>query len=295
MRDIRRRIVSVKNTQQITKAMEMVSAAKLRRSQNQVTEGRPFANKLREVLGRLAEAQTSKENDTGPVHPLLEVREVSRVLYVMITADRGLAGGYNSNMIRFFSGILQREEKAGRALDIIVVGRKGKDFLTKSEIEPVDEHLYIGDEIEYVTAQSMAQGLMESFTGGKYDEIHFVYSQFVSAATQRPTDVQLLPLSDMVDVAESSEDQVDDYIYEPDPETVLNILLPRFVEMEVFRMMVEAKASEHGARMTAMRSASDNADEMIDQLTLTYNRARQAGITKEISEIVGGAEAIAAE
>lgn len=293
VRDIRRRITSVKNTQQITKAMEMVSAAKLRRSQHQVTAGRPFAAKLREVLARLTQAHKGGDGAKAPEHPLLDVREVKKVLYVLITADRGLAGGYNANLIRHFAGI---QEDETRETAVIAIGRKGRDYLVKSGTKPLHEYLYIGDEVDYYFARQLAGQLMDYFTSGQYDEINLVYSQFISAVTQRPSMMRLLPLDEAVStVEEESEEQGIDYIYEPDPQSVLGILLPRYVETEVYRILLESKASEHGARMTAMRNASDNAEEMIEMLTLTYNRARQAGITKEISEIVGGAEAIAAD
>lgn len=298
VREIKRRITSVKNTKQITKAMEMVSAAKLRRSQHQVTAGRPFAGKLREVLSRIAHVHGAGNGDggSGLQHPLLEVREVKRVLHVLITADRGLAGGYNANLIRHFSALVKDEPHPS---SVIAVGRKGRDFLVKNGITPEREYLFLGDEIDFMTAKEIAQDLMRWFIDGVYDEINVVYSQFISAVTQRPTTMRLLPLGDLTgDEAESAERSAEQgvgYIYEPSPEEVLNILLPRYVETEVYRILLEAKASEHGARMTAMRSASDNADEMIEMLTLNYNRARQAGITKEISEIVGGAEAIAAD
>ena len=286
VRDIKRRITSVKNMRQITKAMEMVAAAKLRRAQTQVTASRPFTDKLREVLARLVSAA---RKSGGVKHPLLEKREVKRVLYVVVTADRGLAGGYNANLIRRLQAILDEES---REVGVVAIGRKGRDYLRKRGIVPVREHVQLGDEIEYTVARGIAAELMEEFTSGRFDEINILYTEFISAMSQRPVVERLLP----VEAPESESDEgAVEYIYEPSPESVINILLPRFVETEVYGALMEAKASELGARMTAMRSASDNATEMIEQLTLNYNRARQAGITKEISEIVGGAEAIAAE
>src|SRR5690606_14682999 len=287
-RDIKRRINSVKNMRQITKAMEMVAAAKLRRAQAQVLSSRPFTDKLREVLARVVSA--ARKGEGGVSHPLLDVRkEVSRVLYVLITADRGLAGGYNVNVIRRFQSLLDEET---REVAVVAIGRKGRDYLRKRGIEPLREYVNLGDEIEYGVARSIAAELMEDFTSGRFDEINMVYTEFVSVVSQRPVVQRLLPVAEPE--GESDEAALE-YIYEPDPASVINILLPRFVETQVYGVLMEAKASELGARMTAMRNATDNATEMIDQLTLNYNRARQAGITKEISEIVGGAEAIAAE
>lgn len=289
VRDIRRRITSVKNMRQITKAMEMVAAAKLRRAQTQVTASRPFTDKLREVLARLVSAARKAEGGGRVNHPLLEVREVKRVLYVVVTADRGLAGGYNANVIRRLQGILDEET---REVEIVAIGRKGRDFLRKRGTPPLREYVQLGDEISFSVAKAVAGELMDDFTSGRFDEINLLYTEFVSAMTQRPIVERLLPVEEPED---QGEEGAVEYIYEPSPESVINILLPRFVETEVYGALMEAKASELGARMTAMRSASDNATEMIDELTLNYNRARQAGITKEISEIVGGAEAIAAD
>jgi len=286
VRDIKRRISSVKNMRQITKAMEMVAAAKLRRAQTQVTANRPFTDKLREVLARVVSA--ARKSEAGLRHPLLEQREVKRVLYVVITADRGLAGGYNANIIRRLQSILDEET---REVAVIAIGRKGRDYLRKKGVVPLREHVQLGDEIQYSVARSIAAELMDEFTSGRFDEINILYTEFISAMSQRPVVKRLLP----VEAPAGESDEAVEYIYEPSPERVINILLPRFVETEVFGALMEAKASELGARMTAMRNASDNATEMIEQLTLNYNRARQAGITKEISEIVGGAEAIAAE
>lgn len=294
MRDIKRRIASVKNTQQITKAMEMVSAAKLRRAQQRVMQSRPFADKLREVLVRLVASARGGEAAGSLTHPLLEARESKRVLYVAVAADRGLAGGYNANLLRKLNQVIKEET---REVGVVVVGRKARDFVRKQQIEPVSEYVFLGDEIDFSTAKEIAGLMMEAFTGREYDEIHLVYTEFASAISQRPRVEQVLPIVDPGGAAgetvEADAGKAGEYLYEPSGDAVLNILLPRYVETEVYRALMEAKASEHGARMTAMRSASDNAGEMIDALTLTFNRARQASITKEIAEIVGGAEALA--
>ncbi len=295
MRDIKRRIASVKNMQQITKAMEMVAAAKLRRAQNRVVASRPFAGKLREVLVRLVASARGGEGTGELAHPLLEARESKRVLYVAVAADGGLAGGYNANLLRKLNQVIKEER---REFGVVAIGRKVRDFLRKQQIKPVAEYVNLGDEIEFATAKEIAGFLMESFTTREYDEIHLLYTEFVSAISQRPKLEQLLPIVDPAGATadgavESDSGSASEYLYEPSADAVLNILLPRYVETEMYSALMEAKASEFGARMTAMRSASDNAGEMIDALTLTFNRARQASITKEIAEIVGGAEALA--
>lgn len=296
MRDIKRRIRSVKNTQQITKAMEMVAAAKLRRSQQQVEAARPFAEKLHTVLTRLARSQAEAAKPIE--HPLLEVREVNRVAYVLVTADRGLAGGYNANIIRRASQAYQAEE---REKALITVGRKGRDYFVRRGVTPYSEYSQLGDEIDFTEARRIAQELISAYESKAFDEIHLIYTAFVSAGVQRPTTTRLLPLetpagdeagSQTADSA-SGDGEALEYIYEPNPEAVLRILIPRYLETQVYRVLMEAKASELGARMVAMRNASDNAQEMIGELTLSFNRARQASITKELSEIVGGANALA--
>lgn len=290
MRDIKRRISSFKNMKQITKAMEMVSAAKLRRSQRQATEGRPFADKLQEVLVRLVESARG-DSDAEIAHPLLEKREIKRTLYVAVTADRGLAGGYNANIIRRLATLL---DEAKTEVGVVAIGRRGRDYLRKRGIVPVDEYVQMGDEIDYMEAKAIAGRLMQYFTSGQYDAIYLLYTQFVSAISHRPVVEQVLPITAPTGSGEGGS-AAREYIYEPSGDSVLNMLLPRYVETEVYRALMEAKASEHAARMTAMRNASDNAQELIESLTLSFNRARQASITKEISEIVGGAEALAAE
>ena len=297
MRDIKRRIRSVKNTQQITKAMEMVAAAKLRRVQGQVLAGRPFAEKLQEVLGRLLSSAAAAKRRVE--HPLLAARPVNKVCYVVIAADRGLAGGYNANLIRKATETLSAEE---REYELIVVGRRVRDFFAKRNYPIYDEYTQIGDEIDFAEAKELARRLMDAFKEGEFDEIYLVYSAFVNVSVHRPTVTRLLPLarpeasadSDAAkpNAAESGESEEMEYIYEPNASTLLGILLPRFVETLVYRALMEAKASEHGARMVAMRNASDNAEELIEGLTLSFNRARQASITTELAEIVGGANAL---
>lgn len=314
MRDIKRRINSIKNTQQITRAMEIVAATKLRRAQQNVLAARPFARKLQEVLGRLVEAQrAAAEAGRGrrgrrgaDVHPLLHVRPVKRVAYVVITADRGLAGGYNANVIRLAERILRSEE---REVVTVAVGRKGREFLQRGRWPMLAEYTGIGDDVSLEFTRRLSGMLTSRFEQGDVDEVHLIYNMFVSTVVQRPVSVRLLPITGLegegeagrpaaekaAAAAEGTEEEGLEYIYEPSPEAVLGILLPRYVDTQVYQALLEAKAAEHAARMTAMRNATDNAAEMIRQLNLSFNRARQESITKEISEIVGGAEALVAQ
>jgi F-type H+-transporting ATPase subunit gamma len=281
-----RRIKAVKSTQQITKAMKMVAAAKLRRAQEKVLAARPYARELGKTLVRLV------QGGAGANHPLLRKRETFNlnVAYVLITADRGLAGSYNVNIIRK----AQQSMKADvRPLKLINIGRKGRDFFKRRGINPVMEYVGIGEEPTFAKAQAMLNEVLGLYLAGEVEEVRLIYTEFVNAVTQRPKEVQLLPV--VAPEGSTTEEQTGpgmDYIYIPDSEAVLNALVPRFAETVFFQALLEAKASEHGARMTAMGSATDNAKEMIGKLTLAYNRARQAGITREISEIVGGAAAL---
>lgn len=277
--DIRRRITSVKNTQQITKAMKMVAAAKLRRAQEAVTSARPFALKIKEVLSRVAAASG------GASHPLLEVREINKIAYVIITADRGLCGGFNANVLRKSANeVSQIKDPA-----IVAVGRKSRDFYTRRGYDVAASFVQLGENIQFSQAKEIAKFVMDKYVAGEFDEVNLVFSEFVNVLTQRPITVKLLPVETP---AEEAKGPKVEYIYEPNAEAVLTELLPTYVESTVFRAMLEAKAGEQGARMTAMDSATKNAKDMINKLTLSLNRARQAAITKEISEIVGGAAAL---
>lgn len=275
--DIRRRITSVKNTQQITKAMKMVAAAKLRRAQEAVTSARPFALKIREVLSRVAAASG------GASHPLLEVREIKKTAYVVITADRGLCGGFNANVLR--RGAAEVKDSSA----VVAVGRKSRDFFRRRGYEIAASYVGLGENIQFHQAKEIARFVMDKYVAGDFDEVYLVFSEFVNVLTQRPVTVKLLPVETP---AEEAKGPKVEYIYEPNAEAVLSELLPTYVESTVFRAMLEAKAGEQGARMTAMDSATKNAKDMINKLTLSLNRARQAAITKEISEIVGGAAAL---
>jgi len=284
LRDLRRRIKSIKSTQQITKAMKAVSAAKMRRAQEQVLSARPYARRMKDVLGRVGTAAG------GVKHPLLEVREPRKVAYVLITADRGLCGGFNANLIR---RTIQEINNLNAEVSLICVGRKGRDYFRRRGYNIVQQYVGLGETIKVSQAREIARYLMEKYSAGEFDVVYLIYSEFINVLVQRPKVVKLLP----VEPPEEQENGRDkparvEYIFEPSAESVLSELLPMYVENMVFHGLLESKASEHSARMTAMDNATKNAGEMIDKLTLSMNRARQAAITKEISEIVGGAAAL---
>jgi len=282
-KSVQRRIKAVKNTQQITKAMKMVSAAKLRRAQEKVLAARPYARELAKMLARLV------AGGAGANHPMLAPRPVVRsVAYVVMTADRGLAGSFNVNVIRKAALAMKADP---RALKLVSVGRKGRDFFRKRGISSALEYTGTGEEPSFAQAQGMINELVNLFVSGEIDEVRLVYTEFINPVTQRPTEVQLLPVRPP-EGKDAQEGPGMDYIYEPGADQVLDTLLPRFAQITLYQALLESKASEHGARMTAMGNATENAKEMIGKLTLAYNRARQASITREISEIVGGAEAL---
>lgn len=278
MRDIRRRIRSIKNTQQITKAMQMVAAAKLRKVQDRVVASRPYATKLREVLGRLV-----LQVPPGEYHPLLAERLGGRSAYVVVTGDRGLCGAYNANVIR----LAERElTAAGPEAVVLAVGRKGRDYFRRQKYPLLRTYVDLGDDPSFPQARELARELMALFLEQAFDHLYLVYTQFLSPVRQQPQVVPLLPIRRPTGAEKAVE-----YIFEPRPPLLFQSLLPRYVEVQVYQMLLEAKASEHGARMTAMEAATDNAEEMIKRLTLSFNKARQAAITKELADIVGTARA----
>ncbi|MGI6119945.1 MAG: ATP synthase F1 subunit gamma [Desulfosporosinus sp.] len=275
--DLRRRIRSIRNMEQITKAMKMVSAAKLRKAQQKLDAARPYAHQLQAVLERLAQVPV----DVTP--PLLQKRPVQNVVYVVITADRGLCGGYNANLIRMTSAMMAESE---HEVKLVAVGRRGRDFFRRGKIEFLAEYTGLGDDPSYNQAKEIAQKVISLYEQGEADEVYLLFTEFVTAMTQRPSQLKLLPI-------EQPEGKLGrQYIFEPTAEEILDSLLPKYVENQIFRTILEGKASEQGARMSAMSSATDNAAEMIDRLSLAMNRARQAAITTEISEIVSGAAAL---
>jgi len=282
VRDIKRRIRSIKSTQQITKAMEMVAAAKLRRAQTAVVATRPYSAKLKEILSRLVASAGNLQE------PLLDVRQAKKIGFVVITADRGLAGGYNANLIK--SAVASMAKHKDVEIGVLAVGKKARDFFKRRNYHVEAEFIGILDIPTIQEATEIAEAVRAFYTEGIYDEVYLVYTEFITAMQQKPKTARLLPIE--ASTTEEKEKEELDYLFEPTPQVVLNKLLPLYLTNQVFGALSEAKASEHGARMTAMGSATDNAGEMIDKLTLSYNRARQDAITREISEIVGGAEAL---
>jgi len=261
----------------------MVAAAKLRRAQSAALAARPYSDKLKEVVTNIASSAGSVK------HPMLQKRPIQRTAYLVVTSDRGLAGGLNTNLLRKFTSVLGEKHKSKDEYEIYVIGRKGRDYLTRRNYSLADVITGISDSPTFSDIKPIASAAVEGFEAGKYDEIYLVYNQFVNALTQKPSLKQLLPLdaSEFGDKKGASAD----YEYEPSAEEVLNALLPKYAETLVYSGMLENKACEFGSRMTAMGNATKNATKMIDALTLTYNRARQAAITQEIAEIVGGANA----
>lgn len=282
--DIRRRIRSVKNTQQITRAMKMVAAARLRRAQERVFNARPYANQMLALLGSLT-ARTEQR-----VHPLLVERPVEKVLLVLVTADRGLCGGFNTNLTRAAQNYLAEvAATTHQKVSLIAVGRKGRDFLRKRPVEVLAEYVNLFGRLEFSHAQAIAKQIVDLYTRQSVDAVDFIYNESKSVLVQRLTVERYLPIKPMK--APEGEALID-YIYEEPPEQIFNALLPRYVEIEVYRALLESQAGEFAARMTAMDAATNNAGELIDSLTLHLNRVRQAAITKEIIEIVSGAAAL---
>ena len=283
LKEIKRRIQSVKNTQQITKAMKLVAASKLRKAQQAILDARPYAIKMMDVINHLAARCNSD------LHPLLDDREGNRTLLLIITSDKGLCGGFNGSIIRKTAQYLKDNDQNENSL--IVAGKKGNDIFSNRPVTIVEDLVGWTKDFDYLKAQAIGGNLATMFSENKIDKVLVVYNEFKSVMQQEVVVEQLLPV--VPEKMEQGKDSVAmDYIYEPDEETILNVLLKRYVADVVYRAFLESSASEHGARMTAMDSASRNAGEMIDGLTLTYNKARQAYITKELIEIVNGAEAL---
>ena len=291
LKDIRGRIGSVRNIAQITRAMEMVAASRMKRALDAILAARPYSDELRDALSRVA-AVVGEEVD-----PLLARRPVKRVALIMITTDRGLAGSLNANAIRAAlrwtqDRIGQATEDGGRVeVEAISIGRKGRDGLRRAGI-PIAAHFsQLGDRPHYTDVTPIARLVTEDFLAEKYDEIHVAYSTFISTLTQRPEITQLLPITSP-EQAEGADVENDEYLFEPSAEEILSRLLPHFVAIDLYRAVLENQASEQSARMIAMRNSTDNANELIEDLTLVYNKTRQATITREMIEIASGAEAL---
>ena len=281
IRLIKRRIRSVQNTAKITNAMSMIAASKMRRAQQRGIQGRPYAEQIRGVMSNLV--AVSSQSDVQ--HPLLEQRPVQRIGYIHITADRGLCGGLNSNMNR--AG-LQFINNAAADVEVIAVGRRGRDFMGRTGKSLRAVFTELGDQPSLLDTLSISRIVIDDYNSGYFDQIFIGYSDFISTIAQRPRIERLIP----VEPAPLEPLFAVDYVYEPSPDAVLNSLLPRYVEMQVYHAILEHLASEQSARMVAMRNASDNAKEMISDLTLAYNKARQEMVTKEILDLVGGATAL---
>ncbi|HBI27829.1 MAG: ATP synthase F1 subunit gamma [Syntrophaceticus sp.] len=283
-REIKRRIRSIQNTEQITKAMQMVAAARLRRAEERVVSARPYSEKIDELIKRIA------ENFGEISHPFFRPRERHNVGYVVFTSDRGLCGGYNSHIIHRAELAMAQDEQAG----VIIVGTKGRDYFRRRNVDLLAEFLALGEKPAVAQAEGIARTLVELYKGNIVDEVNLVYTEYISTGKQQPVVYKLLPLVAPEQEEEEERDFgiIPDYIIEPNPQGVLDMLLPRFINAVVFRALQESKASEEAVRMIAMSSASENAKEMIDDLSLLANKLRQAGITSEISEIVSGAGAL---
>ena len=292
LRFIRTRIRSVRNTQKITKAMKMVAAAKLRRAQDAVVRARPYAELIDEMLASLASARADAEL---PPHPLMAVRPLRRVEVVLMTSDRGLCGGFNSNIIRRGQRFLVEEGSRFERIQFSTVGRRGRDFARKRGIDTRKDYVGFFGRLRYAHAREIADDLIQAYEKDELDAVYLLYNEFKSAMVQQISLVQLLPLQPRAETKRGPGEKgfiTPEHLYEPSRPEVLRALIPRFLAMQIWRALLESEASEHGARMTAMDSATKNASEMIGRLTLDYNRARQAAITKELMEIVSGAEAL---
>jgi F-type H+-transporting ATPase subunit gamma len=286
LRDIRKRIRSVRNSQKITRAMKLVAASKLRRAQDAMLKARPYAREMATLLSRVA-ARAATE-DQGASHPLLEVRVPKRAMLIVVTSDRGLCGAFNANLLRRADRFIRENGPRFDSLEIATIGKKGRDYYRKRRVATVRDFPGVFENLTFRKAGEIAEVVAREYMGRELDAVYLMYNEFKSAISQAVQIQEILPV-----VAEElpAGDAVD-YIYEPDQEQVLDKLVPRYVATLVWRALLESAASEHGARMTAMDSATRNAKELIDTLTLQYNRARQAAITRELMDIVGGAEAL---
>ncbi|MBI5588198.1 MAG: ATP synthase F1 subunit gamma [Deltaproteobacteria bacterium] len=284
LKDIKRRIKSVKNTQQITKAMKMVAAAKLKRAQDEIVAARPYAEKMLGLIATLA-SKTSPDS-----HPLLASTGGNRVAVLLYTSDRGLCGGFNTQLLRITERFLR--EHGDSEISLYLIGKRGTEYFKRRGIKTLKARPIGSGRPGYSSAVEIANDVISAYLKGELDEVHIIYSQFKSALTQTPVSQKLLPISTPRTEETKEEADQGEFLFEPTEGAVLSSLLPKYVEVQAFRALLETSASEHGARMTAMDSASKNAAEMIGALTLKYNRLRQAAITKELMEIIGGAEAL---
>lgn len=283
-REIKTKIKSVQNTRKVTRALEMVSASKIRKAQDRMKASRPYARLMRQVIGHIAKANSEYQ------HPfLVERKDVKRVGYIIVSTDRGLCGGLNSTLFRKLLGEFRAWQEKGVEIDLVCIGQKATAFFRRLKINMLASVTHLGEQPQLEKLIGVVKVMLDSYTEGRVDRVQLCYNDFVNTMTQRVTVEALLPLPPS-DSLESKHDW--DYLYEPDAETVLNDVMTRYVESLVYQAVLENLASEHAARMVAMKAASDNANKLIDTLNLIYNKARQAAITQEISEIVGGAAAV---
>ncbi len=292
LQSLRRKIAAVKNTQKITKAMKMVAAAKLKRAQDRILAARPYGHKMRGVISNLSRRVNRSS------HPLLQKREGKRVEVLVVTSDRGLCGGFNANIVRKAVEFLRQSEARGSRVNLSIVGRKGRDYFRRRPWPIRQEWMGIFDRLSYEHAIDMGQDLIDNFTKGAFDELYVIYNEFKSAIQQRVIVEKLFPVDASVEFgagaqdAERTEASGGSYLYEPEEDELLAALLPKHFQTQAFRILLESSAAEHGARMAAMDGATRNAGELIKKVTLYYNKTRQAAITKELMDIVGGAEAL---
>ena len=283
-REIKTKIKSVQNTRKVTRALEMVSASKIRKAQDLMKASRPYARLMRQVIGHIAKANTEYK------HPFLVARkDIKRVGYIVVSTDRGLCGGLNSNLFRRLLVEIREWQEKGVEIDVVAIGSKASAFFKRLKVNLVGTATHLGEKPQVAALVGVIKVMLDAYTEGRVDELKLGYSDFVNTMTQKPTIDTLLPLPASQDLATTHDW---DYIYEPNPETVLDHVLTRYIESLVYQATLENLASEHAARMVAMKSASDNATKAIETLSLIYNKARQAAITQEISEIVGGAAAV---
>ncbi|MGQ9627310.1 MAG: ATP synthase F1 subunit gamma [Anaerolineae bacterium] len=296
LREIRRRIRAVKNLAKVTRAMQMVATSKMQRAQERAQATRPYAQKAWDILTHLAAQRRAEEE----MHPLCRFREVETVGLVLITADRGLCGGYNHSIIRTTLEFIQHQTKP---IKLIAVGRKGRDFMMRLGMEIIAEFTNLPAQPTILDVAPIARTTIDDFVAGKFDVVYLAYTNFINTLQYKPMVKRLLPIHPSMAEELAMREYVErplpqpqpeyEYIYEPDPRTILDTVLPRFTELQIYQAILESAASEHSARMVAMRNATENAQDIISELTLTYNRARQEAITKEIIDIAGGAEALA--
>ncbi len=289
LKEIRTRLNSIKSTKQITSAMKMVAASKLRKAQDKILRLKPYAGKLQEILRGISARIEETENEVS----YSRISDPDKILLIVITSNRGLCGAFNSNVIKETTRILKEkypQQSGSGNVDLITIGKKGADYFRKSKYKVVGDHSAVFDDLHFETVNVIAEEVMDSFLKGKYDRVEFIYNQFKNAAIQILTNELFLPVE--IDTDEEESETLTDYIYEPGKEEIIRELIPKTLKVQFYRNVLDSYVAEHGARMTAMHMATDNATELIRDLTLDYNKARQASITSQILEVVSGAEAL---